>query len=206
MTRKGRPTDTEETRNLEIVRDVLAAGPQTWKELWGQVHERGIGSKSTLSSCLDKLEDLGDAVYDEQEAKYCPFFLGTIPGEISNEAWMRFLIRHRYHDTIFPSSNIAKAVASRTCMGSQKKFQVWTEETFTTLYLRYKRLLERLININDRTAAIELVELFVKANIYPSLAWHAGIIWNHRGKVRLQMLPNAGLTFKRADLMSEKRR
>ena len=139
-----------------------------YSEVWRLCSKAGVGSKQTLSKYLKRLEKTGFIIHDSDGYRKSALtdnpklseLRKTLP-EPSGKSW-----QYSYFTTPSPAQKISETQLLRII---QQEFNL----TFHT----YAWMLTKLVQTNNRAAAQELVGIFMRSQITPTLDELAKNIW-----------------------------
>jgi len=159
-----------------IIQNILTKNaPMRYSEVWKRCSKAGIGSKQTLSKYLKRLEKAGVVLHDSG---------GYRISALSDDPKLSRLRQSlREPGKTWQYSRFAHAANI-----SENQFLRMIEQEFDGVFHIYAWMLSKLVQTNNRTAAQELVGIFMRSQITSVLDELAKKIWLERENVQVDVL------------------
>jgi hypothetical protein len=179
---KGYPAEADFEK---IVLQVLPISPSIhYSEVWRLANKSGIGSKGTLSKYLKRLENAGFIIRDES---------GYRKSSLYNYPRLRnFRRSFRQPRGSWQYSYFLNGKVARIAPGD---FLEMVRQEFNMMLSIYAWMLTKLVETQEREAAQELVDLFLRCQINPVLVELARDIWISRTRMPIEVLKGKRLAF-----------
>jgi hypothetical protein len=169
--------------NFEAVIQNVFTGdePLRYSEVWRRCRERGVGSKETLAKYLKRLERTGVLIHDDRGYRRNPLANYPPLNELA-QSLNRSVPRARkgwqysYFTPPGPPSM------------SERELLATVQREFNMAFRVYAWMLTRLVQTNNRSAAQELVGIFLRTQINPILDELAKNIWLTRKTAPIEAL------------------
>lgn len=169
MVRLGNKGYWAEARFETVIQNAFTNDePLRYSEVWRRCRQAGVGSKETLAKYMKRLEAAGILIHDAGAYRRNPFInhpplnklLTTLRSSRPPGGW-----RYGYFTPPGPPPT------------NERELRANVQREFNLAFRVYAWMLTKLVQTNDRTAAQELVGIFMRTQINPILDELAKNIW-----------------------------